>query len=159
MLRQVIGLAALYLATIVATQYYVTVSNTINNIFYLASSRMVNVISFSLIFFSVSAIINFLAADAYQMTKLRLFPLVDQLGGAFIGLVTIVILLVVLLPILQFVSGEPMPLENFEKYRAFFIQGIQTSRLVPAIIGLRGDLLKAITPWLPNGQTPPIFNM
>lgn len=157
LLRQVIGLASLYLAAIVATQYYVAVSNLINNMFFQAPSRFVSVIAFLIVFFGVTSLINLLAADAYSMTKLHLFPTVDQLGGSFIGLVTVIILLVLLLPILLFVLGEPLPyLENF---RAGLVNGLDSSRLVPEIVSYRRDLLNAIAPWMPNGQIPSIFNL
>lgn len=157
LLRQIIGLAALYLATIVATQYYLPFSNLIYGALGLIPSRFVAVVSFLLIFFAVSALINILASDAYQMTKLRIFPTIDQLGGSFLGLVTIVILLGLFLPIMQFVSGEPLP--YFDNARATLVQGMQNSRLVPAFIFFRRDLLNAIAPWLPNGQIPSIFNL
>jgi uncharacterized membrane protein required for colicin V production len=157
LLLQVIGLASLYLATIVATQYYVAVSNVINGAFFQAPSRFASVVAFLIIFFGISAIINLLAADAYQMTKLRIFPTIDQLGGSFIGLVTIIILLVLLLPILMFVLVEPLP--YFDNFREALVNGLDSSRLVPIFISFRRDLLNAIAPWLPNGQIPSIFNL
>lgn len=157
LLRQIIGLAALYLATIVATQYYIPFANLIYNAMSLSPSRFVAVVSFLAIFFVVSALINILASDAYQMTKLRIFPTIDQLGGSFLGLVTIVIILGLFLPILQFVSGETLP--YFDNARVALVQGMQNSRLVPAFIYFRRDLLNAIAPWLPNGQIPSIFNL
>ena len=157
LLRQIIGLAALYLAMIVATQYYTPLSNFMYGFFFTTPSRFINVVAFLVIFILVSALINILAADAYQLTKLRLFPTIDQFGGSFLGLVTVIIILVLLLPILQFVSGEPLP--YFENLRAGLVQGMQNSRLVAIFLLFRRDLLNAITPWLPNGQIPPIFNL
>jgi uncharacterized membrane protein required for colicin V production len=157
LLRQVVGLAALYLATIVATQYYIPFSNFIYGMLFLNPSRFVNVVSFLVIFFGISALINVLAADAYQMTKLKLFPTIDQLGGAFLGLVTTVILLGLFIPILQFVSVEPLP--YIDSVRATLVDGIANSRFVPAFLAIRHDLLNTIAPWLPNGQIPSIFNL
>ena len=157
LLRQIIGLAALYLATIVATQYYLTVSKTIYGALSVSPSRFVNLLSFLFIFFTITAIINILAADAYQMTKLRLYPVLDHLGGSLLGLVTIIILLCLFLPIFQFVSGEPFP--YFDNAREAFVQGLENSRLVTVIYIFRPELFKAIVPWLPNGQIPSIFNL
>src|SRR5574341_882134 len=109
LLRQIIGLGALYLATILATQYYLAISNFIAGLLFVPTSRFVNVVAFVIVFFAISALINILAADAYQMTKLRLFPTIDQFGGAFIGLVSVLILIILFIPLLLFVTGEPLP--------------------------------------------------
>ena len=157
LLRQIIGLASLYLATIVATQYYIPFSNLIYGGMGIAPSRFVSLVSFVVIFFGLSTLINILVSDAYQMIRLRIFPTLDQFGGSFLGLVTYVILLSLFLPIMQFVSGEPLPF--FDNLRAALIQGMQNSQLVPVFVFLRRDLLNAIAPWLPNGQIPSIFNL
>ena len=98
LLRQIIGLASLYLATIVATQYYIPFSNLIYRALGVAPSRFGSLVSFVLIFFGLSALINILVSDAYQMVRLRIFPTLDQFGGSFLGLVTISILLGLFLP-------------------------------------------------------------
>lgn len=156
LLRQIVGLGALYLSTILATQNFIGLSSWINNLFKLPSSRFVNVISFLFILLAIAALINLLAADAYRMTKLKIAPTLDQVGGSFLGLVTIMILLIFLIPILRFVTGEPFP--YFETARTGIIQGMETSRIVPLILYYRPLVLGTISPWVPGGL-PALFDL
>ncbi len=156
LLRQIIGLAGLYIATIIATQYFIPFSHFLSSLFFLTESRLINAIAFFVILLGVSAIINFLAADAYRMTKLKMFPLIDQLGGSVVGVITIAITLTLILPIINFVTSEPLP--YFDPVRSSIVQGMQTSRLMPIFQAIQPTLLNAISPWIPGGL-PSIFNL
>ncbi|MBI5030552.1 MAG: CvpA family protein [Chloroflexi bacterium] len=156
LLRQVIGLAALYVATILATQYYTTLGDFIRAIIFQPTSRFLNAISFFIIVVVVWMIISWLAFDAYSTTKIRLLPLVDQLGGSILSLVTLVATLSLVLPIITFAVGESWP--GNEVTRASIEQGIQTARLVPVFEAIKPLFLSAILPWLPHGL-PSIFNL
>ncbi len=156
MLRQIIGLAALYVATILATQYFIPFAGFLRSLFFQPDTRFINAVAFFIILLSVSSIINFLAADAYRMTKLRMFPLIDQLGGSILGLITIVIVVSLVLPILIFVTAEPLP--YLESARFTIVEGMQVSRLVPFFQALKPILLNSINPWIPGGL-PSIFSL
>lgn len=154
LLRQIVGLAVLYLATILATQNYLPLSNWVYSIYHLPATRLANALTFLFILFTVSFLINLLADDAYRMTKVKIAPVVDQLGGAFLGLVTVIIVLIFLLPILRFVSNEPFP--YFDGLRVAILQGLQGSQFLPLILYYRPIVLGTITPWIPGGL-PSIF--
>ena len=156
MLRQIIGLAALYVATILATQYYTTVGDFIRAIIFQPTSRFLNAISFFVIVVVVWLLISWLAFDAYSSTKVRLFPLLDQLGGSILSLVTLIAILSLTLPIITFVVGETWP--GNEATRASIEQGLLTARLVPVFEVLKPLFLSGILPWLPHGL-PSIFNL
>ncbi len=155
-LRQVMGLAALYVATIIATQYFIPFSGFLRSVFFLTESRIWNAVAFFLILIGIASIINFLAADAYRLTKLRMFPLLDHLTGMILGLITIVIILSLVLPILTFVTSEPMP--YFDSVRSNVALGMQTARLMPLFQAVKPLILNAITPWIPGGL-PSLFNL
>jgi hypothetical protein len=104
----------------------------------------------------VSSIINWLAFDAYRSTQIRLVPLLDQLGGTIVALVTITISLSLLLPVLSFATGEPWPWS--EATRQFVLTGLQTSHVLPFFDQLKPLLLGALNPWLPAGL-PALFNL
>ncbi len=156
LLRQIIGLAALYIATIIATQYFIPFAAFLRSSFFLADSRLLSSVAFFVILLGVTAIINFLAADAYRLTKLRMFPLIDHLGGSVLGLVTIVITMTLILPIVIFVTSESLP--YVDPIRSGITQGMQTSRLMPFFQVIKPIVLNAITPWIPGGL-PSIFSL
>lgn len=156
LLRQIIGLAALYVATIIATQYFISFAVFLRSTFFLADSRLLSAVAFLLILLGITAIINFLAADAYRLTKLRMFPLIDHLGGSVLGLITIVITLTLILPIVIFVTSEPLP--YLDPVRSGIAQGMQTSHLMPFFQVIKLIVLNAISPWIPGGL-PSIFSL
>lgn len=156
MLRQVIGIAALYIATILGAQYYTALSNFIRAIIFQPTSRFLNVIAFLIIVIAVWSLISWLAFDAYSTTKIRLIPILDQLGGSLLAMVSTTATLVLLLPVIAFALEDPWP--GNEAVRISLQLGLDTSRLVPLIYGLKPLILSAIAPWLPAGL-PSIFNL
>ena len=157
MLRQVVGLAVLYVAAILSTQYYVPLSDFMRRLFSQTSpSKFVNAFAFFVILIFVTSLLNWLALDAYRSTKLRLFPALDHLGGSLLGLVTIGIIVTLALPAVAFATGEPWPWS--ETARGVIVNGLQTSRLVPLFELLKPMLLDGLRPWLPAGL-PSIFNL
>lgn len=156
MLRQFVWLAALYIAMILGAQYHALVGNWIRAItFQTHPSRIVNVVAFLIIVIVVSFLLSWLASDAYPTEKLKLFPLLNQIGGSILALATTVAALSILLWLVRFSVGEPWP-EN-ESIRFTIASGLQTSLLVPFFDALKGPLLETIKLWLP--ALPSIFNL
>jgi uncharacterized membrane protein required for colicin V production len=158
LLRQMIGLAALYIGTILGAQYYRVIGDWIRTLAFqsAAPNKILNAFSFFLILIFVSSIINWLAYDAYRSTKLQLAPLLDQLGGALLGLVTMIILISIMLPVLGFATSEPWPWN--EPARQFIADGMQSFRLLPVFNELKPLLLSVLGPWLPAGL-PSLFDL
>ena len=156
MLRQVIGLAAFYIATILGAQYYTLMGDFIRALMFQPTSRFLNAISFFIIVVVVWSLISWLAFDAYSSTKLRLFPLVDQLGGSILSLATVVATLTLVLPVFAFAVGETWP--GNETLRVIVDAGLHTSRLVPFFEALKPIILSGLLPWLPMGL-PSLFNL
>lgn len=149
-LRQVIWLAALYIAIILGVQYHSLVGEWIRALtFQPHPSRIVNAVAFLIIVMVVSFLLSWLAADAYPTEKLKIFPLLNQVGGGVLALVTTTAVLSLLLRIVTFIVGEPWP--GNESLRFTVTSGLQTSLLVPMLESLREPLLRTITPWLPAG--------
>ena len=156
MLRQIIGLAALYIAMILAAQYYILVGDLIRAIMFQPTSRFLNAIAFFIIVIVVWSLISWMAFDAYGSTKLRLFPLIDQLGGSILSLTTVMVALTLVLPVIFFMVGEPWP--GNETWRSGIELGLQASRLVPIFTSMKLAILSSLAPWLPIGL-PSIFNL
>ncbi len=157
LLRQVIGLAALYIGTILGAQYYIVISDFIRMLsFQTSSNRFLNAFSFFVILIFVTSVISWLAYDAYRSTKIQLMPLVDQLGGTLLGLVTMTIFVSIALPVIGFATSETWPWS--ETARQFVITGFKTSLLLPVFSAFKPLLLSALLPWLPSGL-PSLLNL
>jgi len=157
LLRQVIGLAALYIGAILGAQYYSVIGEWIRFLsFQSSTNRFQNALSFFVILIFVSSVINWLAYDAYRSTRLRLFPLIDHLGGAILGLTSTMILVSLALSVITFATSEPWPWS--ETARQFITTGFQTARLLPIFDAFKPLLLNALRPWLPTGL-PALFDL
>ncbi len=156
LLRQLVGLAALYIGVILGAQYFLIVSNWIEFAFPQAPIRFVNALGFLAILLSVTSLLNWLIYDAYHSTRLRFFPLLDHLGGSLLGVVTAAIIIIILMPIVTFAAGEPWPWA--ESVRQGLITGLGTSQFLPMIEMAKPSMLNALSPWLPGGL-PSLFNL
>ncbi len=156
MLRQIIGLAALYIATILGAQYHNPVSNFIRAILFQPTSRFLTAIAFFIIVIAVWSLITWLAFDAYRDTKIKLVPLIDQFGGSVLGLTTTIVTLTLILPVVAFAVTEPWP--GNEALQFAISTGLRTSRLVPLFDALKPMILSTLGPWMPLGL-PSIFNL
>jgi uncharacterized membrane protein required for colicin V production len=153
-LRQVIGMAALYIALVLGAQYYSPFSTWLQSTLFLQKTSLLSAISFFIIVVVVWIIVTGLAFDAYRATKLNLFPLIDQLGGAILAVITLTVALAFILPVIKLMVSEPWV--SIENVRQMLNAAITGSRLVPELIGLRPLLLNSLTPLLPYG-IPSIF--
>lgn len=156
MLRQMIGLLALYIGAILGAQYYVVISALVRWAFPDAPSRFTNALGFFFILIAVTSIVNWLVMDTYRSTRLQLFPLLDHIGGSILGIITTVVMLSLLVPVLTFATVEPWPWA--ESVRFMVALGLDTSRLLPVFDLVKPGLMNAIGPWMPNGL-PSIFNL
>ncbi len=156
LLRQVISLAALYIGAILGAQYYSLVAGFVNFVFFAAPSKFVNALSFFIIVILTSALIDWLVRDVLQSTRLQLLPIVDQLGGAIMGLVRPIIILTLALPVITFAAGEPWP--YLEQTRVLVLQTLHTSRFLPVFEHFKPLILSTVGPWLPAGL-PALFNL
>ncbi len=157
LLRQVIGLAALYIAAILGAQYFSVVGAWIRFITFQPNpNRFLNAISFFIIVVVVWLILTWLAFDAYRSVKFKLVPLIDQLGGGIIALVAMLITTSLVLSVVLFSIGETWP--GGETVRMMIGAALETSRLVPMFESYKPMLLNTLGPWLPAGL-PAIFNL
>ena len=156
LLRQVITLAALYIGTVLGAQYYAVVSGWIRAVLFdPTANRFQDAFAFFVILVVVSSIINWLAYDAYRATKLQFSPLVDQLGGAILGLVTVMIFISIALPIIKFASAESWPWGDTA--RQYVQLGLGYSKLKGIFDYLTPVLVATIRPWLPS-TLPALFD-
>jgi uncharacterized membrane protein required for colicin V production len=155
-LRQVIWLAALYIAIVLGTQYHLVVGEWIRTLtFQTHPSRVVNVVAFLIIVTVVSFLLSWLAADAYPGEKIKIFPLLNQFGGSILAVITTMVFLGLLLRIINFAVGESWP--YYDALRLTLAQGLRVSLLVPLLESLQEPIIGTIIPWLPGGILPAIL--
>lgn len=157
MLRQVIGLAALYVGAVVATQYFQVVSRTATGVLRTTPDQLTNAVAFFVILLVVVAVINFLAFDAYRVTRLHIFPLLDHMGGMVIGLVSMWIIISLVVNVLMFATGASS-WADIENARLVLRNGLVTSVMVPVSGSTLPLIISSIRPWLPGGM-PAIFDL
>jgi uncharacterized membrane protein required for colicin V production len=154
-LRQVIGLAAFYIAIILGAQYYYSVSQFVRNVMFVRTNALLESITFFVIVIAAWLLLTWLAFDAYRSTKIRFAPLLDQLGGSIIGLATAVAALALLAPVINFMVSEPWT--GAESAYQVFSSAMRTSVMVKQLILVKGQLINSLAPWMPYG-VPSIFN-
>jgi hypothetical protein len=101
-------------------------------------------------------VLSWLAADVYPSGKIKIFSLVNQIGGSILALVTLIVMLTLALAILDFSIGEPWP--GNETLRSNIVSGLESSGFVLNLRAIKKPLLDTIIPWLPGGL-PSIFNL
>jgi uncharacterized membrane protein required for colicin V production len=156
MLRQVMNLAAMYLAAILAAQYYHVFGNYFKGQLVTTPGTMLNGVAFFIIIFAVTGLLNFLTYDAYKNTKLSLTPVLDRLGGMILGLVAAWILIALAINILDFATST-QSWTSADMVRQQLMDGIRGSVLAEATGATLPGILAAMKPWLPAG-IPTIFN-
>ena len=157
LLRQVISLAALYIAVILGAQYYAPFAAWLRAItFQSHSDRISNMVAFFIIVLLVYTLLTFLAQDAYRSTRLKIFPLIDQFGGSILSLATLLIMAVLSLAVLKFSIVEQWP--GIEAFHDQIANGLGSSTLVLLLETNKDMLLDTLRPWLPAGL-PSIFNL
>jgi uncharacterized membrane protein required for colicin V production len=156
-LRQVINLAAMYLGAILAAQYYNNLANFFKDQLVTTPGTLLTAVSFFIIMFSVTALLNFLSFDAYKTTKLALMPALDHLGGMILGLIAAWILITLALDVLTFATSAHN-WASAEEIRQVLRQGILGSQIAATAQSTLPSILETIKPWLPAGL-PGIFNL
>ncbi len=155
-LRQLIGLGALYVAAILGAQYHTLVAGWFRAFLVDLPPRFVNGLAFFTILVVVTAVVTVLALDVYQSMKFNVYPVFDHLGGSIVSLFTIVLAITLCLPVLSFTTLEVWP--SMEPARQFVDNGLRNSSMLVLFENLKPLMLSILSPWLPGGL-PSIFNI
>lgn len=157
LVRQFIGLAAIYIGLVLGTQFFNVLARWLESIFFTTPSTMINALAFFIILLGSIVIINLLAMDAYKSTRLRLVPALDHAGGMAVGLVSMWLLLTIVINVLIFATGAQAWLKG-ETLRLFLKAGLDGSQIVGLTSESLPMILASIRPWLPAGM-PAIFKL
>lgn len=123
MIKQSVGIVAFVVALLIAAKYYLEVADLLT--VYLLSSRipqeMVNLLGFSLLVLLVILSINSIGYLLHLLSHIFFLSLLDNIGGALVGILKGVFILFILLIIL---SELPIPLFSSHINRSFFAKDL-----------------------------------
>ncbi len=149
LLRQLTGLAALYIGLAMASYYHGAVERWID--FFVP--KMADVAQESLAFLGILAVVyvilSWLGQQAFPETRLASLGFLDQLGGMVAGFLVVGVQIGLGVLILRFVSGVSWI--RGDTVRLAFLQAMKASSLVPTFQTYLTFVARTILPWLPAG--------
>jgi len=157
LLRQVMNLASMYLAAILAAQYYHLLGSYLGSQLTTTPGGLLNGVSFFVILIGVTGLLNILTYGAYRTTKLTHYPLFDRTGGMLVGFIAAWILIAMAINVLG-VAASTQYWSSAEDFRQLIKSGIAGSQFAAMSALTLPGILNAIKPWLPMGL-PSIFNI
>jgi membrane protein required for colicin V production len=158
LIRQLIGLVALYIGLVLATQFFRPLSQAGADVMNTAPNTLSNAAAFFVILIAAMSVINYFALDAYKSTKIRLIPFLDQITGIFLGVLSMWIVLSVAVNVLAFAANTQVWPGNSETFRLVLRNGLEQSRLVEVTSTTLPMIVSTIRPWLPGGL-PALFDL
>ncbi len=157
LMRQLIGFLAVYVALVVATQFFVPLTQLFAKVTLNPPNTLSNALSFFAILLIVMFVLNVLAQDAYRQLKFRVFPLLDHLLGMLLGVASMWVLLTVIVNVLTFAINT-QDWGSAEAYRNVLNDGITNSRIAEMTASTLPMIVATIRPWLPGGM-PALFEL
>lgn len=157
LIRQIIGLAAVYVALVIATQFFIPLSQAISSLTLNQPSTLSNATSFFVILLIVIILLNILGQDAFRRVRFSVVPLLDRLGGMILGVVSMWVLLTVVVNVLTFAINA-QSWGTAESYRFILDNGISNSRVAAVTDTTLPMIVAAIRPWLPT-SLPALFEL
>lgn len=155
LVRPLLGLAVLYIATIVAMTFYTRLGRWLAFLGGQQPDESLEAIAFLLILVLTAMPLNFGLSRTYQDTELPGIRQVDQLGGLAIGFLLAAVWVGLSIVAIAYVLRAPIEVggglrQNVDGY-------FHTSRLIPVFYRFLSVALATLRPWMPKGQPPAIF--
>jgi len=148
LLRQAVLLAAIYIATILSSQYYEQAAEWMA--VYLATDlEMDRVISFALLYVAFTVVATWLIWSAYQQTRLPSVVMLDEAGGAALGGIIGVFVIGLTLTLAQYAAQAPWPAGG--PVKELLHMGLVNSALDEFFRSAVPIIQAVIRPWLPSG--------
>jgi membrane protein required for colicin V production len=157
-MRQAIGLLAIYIGLVLATQFFVPLTQVYAHLTLNPPNTLSNAISFFVILFGVMFLFNLLALDAFKSMRLQIFPFFDHLGGMALGVIGMWILITVIVNVLTFAVNTQDWGGSADLYRLILTAGLEGSQIALVTTSTLPAIVTAIRPWMPGGL-PAIFEL
>lgn len=156
LIRQLLGMAAFYVALVLGAQYYRLVGGWAMSVFPNAIWVAVDTLAFVFVFIVVLLTFTWVGRQVYADTHIPFFSLLDSLAGALFGVITACLQVIIVLSLVRFVLSVPW--FDWEGTRQVILQVFRTSALEPSFVGAAPILYVLIRPWLPSGL-PALFSL
>lgn len=157
LIRQVIGFAAVYIALVIATQFFVPLTQVIASVTLYPPNTLTNALSFFAIALVAILVLNLLGQDAYKQLRFKLPAFIDHLAGIVLGVASMWIVLTVVVNVLTFASNT-QAWGTADPYRLILVNGLTYSRIAKETASTLPMIVATIRPWLPAGL-PAIFDL
>jgi len=154
LLRQLLGLAGLYVALVLGAQYYRPLARWIIALMPNALPVVVDAVAFFFIFGLVMVVFNWIGHQIYANMRLPFIGCLDGLAGAIFGLLAGCLQVIIVLTVLQFLVS--INWREWESWRQAVLALIRTSTLFHPLLASAPAIFALIKPWLPAGL-PAIF--
>jgi len=154
LVRQLVSIACLYIATVMAVKFFWWLSAWLSYLFNFPL-RFADTLAFMIIAFVVYGVLGWLARDAYKLGEAHVSGLLDRLGGLALGFVLSLIWIGIGLALLSYVISVPWL--RGDTVRRAIAENVNSSYLAPIVNQFTSDVLITIRPWLPRGL-PEILN-
>lgn len=157
LIRQLLGLAAVYVGLVIATQFFVPLTQGFASITRNQPNTLTNAISFFTLLLAAMFVLNLLGQDAYKSLKFKIFPFLDHLTGMTLGVLSMWVILTVAINVLTFAINT-QSWGNADGYRFILENGFTESRISEVTASTLPMIVSTIRPWLPFGM-PAIFEL
>ncbi len=149
LVRQILLLVAMYVATVVAAQYYEPLSGLILRQFPGFVPEVAGVVAFLVLAVFFTVLVTGLIWSAYRQTKMPEVVMMDQVGGGLLGGLIGVFAIGIALTLAHYAVEAPWPAGSPVQ------QALHTGLLNSSLDGLFSSPLPLIQatlrPWLPSG--------
>lgn len=148
LLRQLVLLGALYIATVLSAQYYEQFTDWLL-VYFPGSQEVARVVAFLMMAAALTVLATWLIWSAYQQTKLPSVVMLDEAGGAALGGFIGIFVIGLSLSLAQYAVQAPWPVGA--PVRDFLHAGLINSGLED-LFSTSVPLIQAVVrPWLPSG--------
>jgi membrane protein required for colicin V production len=156
LVRSALGLAVIYIATILAVNFYIPVGKWLR---YLSGRRVTDItsqaVAFILILVVIAVALHLALRRTYKDTEWPGIRHIDQLGGLVLGFFLTVFWIGLALLLIAFVLGTPTLAG--EELRQNLLSYFHSSTLIPIYYRFLPVAVATLKPWVPRGQLPDIF--
>ena len=148
LLRQLVLLLAIYVATVAAAQYYEQFTGVLL-VYFTSSVEVDRAVSFLTLTVAFTLMSTWLIWSAYRQTKLPSVVMLDEVGGATLGGLIGVFVIGLTLSLTQYATQAPWPDGN--PVKELLHTGLVNSSLDVLFRSSLPLIQAAIHPWLPAG--------
>lgn len=148
LLRQIVLLLALYIATVLSAQYYEQFTDWLV-LYFPSSLEVARVIAFLLLAVALTILATSLIWSAYEQTRLPSVVMLDEAGGAALGGLIGVFIIGLTLTLAHYAVQAPWP--SGSPIKELLHTGLINSALEDMFSTSVPLIQAALRPWLPSG--------